>query len=169
MTSKRSRRSGSSLIEFTMAAVPLIFITISIVEMSLESWKYQTMIYAVQVATRYVAGHGRTCTKNGNTCTTNIGSVATLINTYAPSLDPGLLNVTFASNSGTAATCNPLNTCLTNATQYPSSIDNGVGLDITISATYPMNNPFPMMWFGNGSFNGQTHTLGAISRQTIVY
>ena len=157
------------MVEFLMAGIPVIFITMSIMEISLESWKFETMIYAIQVAARYACSHGRTCTKGTNTCTITVGNVATLINQQSPSLDPSLLDVTLATHSGTAATCNPLNSCLTSSTQFPSSIDNGVGFDVTITATYPMNNPFPMMWFGNASVAGRTYTLGAVTQQTIVY
>jgi Flp pilus assembly protein TadG len=168
-TRKGTKRRGSALIEFTIAAVPVIFVTLSIIEMSLESWKFETMVYAIQVAARYACVHGRTCTRNSNTCTITVGNVATLINTQAPSLDPALLNVTLATHSGTAATCNPLSSCLSTATQFPSAIDNGVGYDVTITATYPMYNPLAMMWFGNSSKAGTSFTLGAVSKQTIVY
>src|ERR1019366_4410055 len=160
-TGRGAKRRGSALIEFTIAAVPVIFVTLSIIEMSLESWKFETMVYAIEVAARYACAHGRTCTKNGNACTITVGNVATVINTQAPSLNPALLNVTLATHSGTAATCNPLNSCLSTATQFPSAIDNGVGYDITITATYPMHNPLPMMWFGNSSLAGHSFTLGA--------
>src|ERR1017187_10919473 len=76
-TGRGAKRRGSALIEFTIAAVPVIFVTLSIIEMSLESWKFETMVYAIEVAARYACAHGRTCTKNGNACTITVGNVAT--------------------------------------------------------------------------------------------
>lgn len=156
------------MIEFTMVGIPVIFLTLSIIEMSLESWKFHSMAYAIQVAARYACQHGRTCTKNGNTCTIEVENVANMINAQAPSLDPSLLNVTLTTH-GASVTCNPLNTCFTNTAQFPRTTDNGVGLPITITATYPMNNPLPMLWFGSAGSSGSAFTLGATTLQTILY
>ena len=155
-------------IEFAMATIPMIFITVSILEMSLESWKFHSMAYAIEVAARYACQHGRTCSKNGNACTIEVENVAKLISNQAPALDPSLLDVTLKTHA-TTTTCNPLNTCFTNTTQFPNSTDNGVGLDITITATYPMNNPLPIYWFGSAGSSGHSYTLGATTRQNIVY
>ena len=164
----RNGRRGFGLIEFTIIAIPVMFLTVSIVEAALESWQFHSMAYAVEVATRYACNHGRTCTKNGNTCTITVGNVATLIKQQGPSLDPATLNVTLTT-ANAAVTCNPLNSCLSNAAQFPSTIDNGVGLDITITATYQIRNPLPFLWPGSTASSGGTFTLGAKSRQNIVY
>jgi Flp pilus assembly protein TadG len=162
------RRRGYALIEFTIVGIPAIFLTASIIEMSLDGWQFESMTYAIQVAARYACQHGRTCTKNGNTCTIEVENVASLINAQAPSLDPSQLNVTLTTHSA-SVTCNPLNSCLTNTAQFPNSTDNGVGFPITITATYPMKSLFPMMWFGSNTSSGTAFTLGATAYQTIVY
>jgi Flp pilus assembly protein TadG len=156
------------MIEFLLVGIPVIFLTASIIEMSLDSWQFESMAYAVQTAARYACQHGRTCTKNGNACTIEVEDVAGLINAQAPSLDPSQLNVTLTTHSASVS-CTPLNSCLTNTAQFPNSTDNGVGFPITISATYPMKSMFPMMWFGSGNFTGSAFTLGANAYQTIVY
>jgi hypothetical protein len=165
---RRKHERGFGVIEFTLAAIPIIFLTTSIIEMSLESWKFHSMVYGIEVADRYACAHGRTCSKNGNTCTIKVQDVANLISAQAPSLDPALLNVSLITHTATT-TCNPLNSCFSNTAQFPSSTDNGVGLDIKITATYPMNNPFPMLWFGSQGSSGSSFTLGATTRQNIVY
>jgi len=167
MMRNRTQRGGA-LVEFTMAAIPVVFMTISIFEMSLESWQFHSMAYAIEVAARFACGHGRTCTKNGNTCTIQVKDVANIIATQGPALDSSRLNISLITHS-TTTTCNPLNTCFTNTTQFPSLTDNGLGLDITITAQYPMRNPLPMMWFRNSSLSGNDFTLGATTRQYIVY
>ena len=167
------------MVEFAIVAIPIIFLTVSIMEMGLESWKFHSMVFAIDQAARYAAGHGRTCTKNGNTCTIQVKDVAYVITNQAPALDPSKLNVTLTTHSSSVS-CTPLSNCTTqncpasvtctnNTTQFPSSTDNGVGLDITIQATYTMYNPIPMLWFGSSASPGQTYTLGARTRQTIVY
>lgn len=162
------RRRGTAMIEFTMVGIPVIFLTASIIEMSIEAWKFESMMYAIQVAARYACQHGRTCTKNSNSCTIEVENVADLISAQAPSLDPSQLNVTLTTHSA-SVTCDPLNTCFTNTAQFPSSTDNGVGLPITITATYPMHNPIPMFWFGSAGVSGSSWTLGATTLQSIVY
>jgi Flp pilus assembly protein TadG len=161
----RNRR-GDALVEFTLTTLPIIFLAISVVEMSLLSWKYHSMAYAVEVAARYASMHGRNCTKNANTCTITVGNVASVISAQAPQLDPSLLNVTLTTHAATV-TCNPLNTCLGNTAQFPNSVDNGVGLDITIAATYPFATPLPLYWPGSPSAGNVR--LGATSRQNIVF
>jgi len=176
------RRRGFAIVEFTICAVPIIFMTTSIIEMGLESWKFHSMVFAIDMAGRYAAGHGRTCTKNSNTCTIQVKDVAYVIASQAPGLDTSKLNVTLIPHTVSATVnCTPINTCTTkncspgatctdNTAQFPSSTDNGVGLDITIKATYKMYNPLPMMWFGSSASSGATsYTLGATTRQTIVY
>lgn len=167
------------MVEFSIVAIPIIFLTTSIIEMGLESWKFHSMVYAIDQAARYASAHGRTCTKNGNTCTIQVKDVANYITNTAPALDTSRLNVTLTTHS-TSVSCTPLyncttqhcptnTTCTNNTAQFPSSNDNGVGLDITIQATYAMYNPIPMLWFGSSPSRGQDFTLGARTRQTIVY
>jgi hypothetical protein len=165
---RKKLQRGVALIEFTMVGIPVIFLTTSIIDMSLESWNFHSMVYAIEVADRYACAHGRTCSKGGNTCTIRVQDVASLISRQAPGLDPSSMNVTLTTHS-TSTNCFPLNTCFTNATQFPNTTDNGVGLDITISATYAMHNPVSMLWFGSAGTSTGTFTVGATTRQNIVY
>ena len=164
----RSTQRGSAILEFALVAIPVIYLTISVIELSLESWKFHSMAYAIEMAARYACAHGRTCSKNGNTCTIKVKDVANAISAQAPVLDSSLLDISLITNSATT-TCNPLNTCFTNSTQFPSSSDNGVGLDIKITATYPMYNPLSILWLGTSGSSGSYFTLGASTRQTILY
>jgi Flp pilus assembly protein TadG len=156
------------MVEFVLLALPIIFLTISILEVSLLGWKYHSMAYAIELAGRYACTHGRTCTKNGNACTITVANVANLIAKQAPALDSSQLNVTLTTHAS-SVTCNPLNSCFSNSSQFPNSTDNGVGLDVTITATYLMSNPLPMFWPGAVGTSGRAFTLGATSRQNIVF
>jgi Flp pilus assembly protein TadG len=165
---RRASNGGNAMLEFLMVSLPLIVLTITIVEMSLESWQFHSMAYAIEVACRYATEHGRTCSKGGNACTIKVEDVANTISQLAPGLNASLLDVTLTTNSSSVS-CNPLNSCFTNTNQFPNSTDNGVGFDITITASYPMSNPLPFMWFGSGSHVASSSTLSATTRQTIVY
>ncbi len=159
---------GYALIEFTMIGVPVIFLTISVIEAALAMWQFHSMSYSIETAARYAVTHGRGCTQNGNTCSITLGGLTTLIARQAPVLDPSKLNVTLYTHSTTTA-CNPINSCLRSTTQFPDSTDNGVNFDITIVATYPVSNPLPVFWPGSAASGGAAFTLGATTRQRIVF
>ena len=161
-------RRGSSLIEFIFLGIPVIFITMSIIEVSLAMWQFHSLSYTVDTATRYAVLHGRGCTQNGNTCWITVGNVATVLTSQAPALDSSKLNVTLYTHASTT-TCNPISTCLSNATQFPNTTDNGLNLDIKIVASYPVYNPIPMFWPGTAGTPGNVFTLYATSRQRILF
>ena len=73
------KRRGDAFIEFTLTAVPILSLGVSILEMSLVIREFHSMAYAVEVAARYASVHGRDCTKNGNTCAITVGNVASVI------------------------------------------------------------------------------------------
>src|SRR5580698_8253691 len=91
---KRTKRGGFALVEFTLVGIPLIFLTISIIEASIAMWQYHSMMFANESAARYASMHGYGCTQNGNTCTITVGTVAKMIANQAPSLDTSRLDVT---------------------------------------------------------------------------
>jgi hypothetical protein len=94
--------------------------------------------------------------------------VATIVANQAPSLDTSRLNLTLTTQSG-STNCNPVSSCLSNGTQFPSSADNAVGDDVKLSLTYPISNPIVLFWPGAGSTRAATYTLGATSRQRILF
>ena len=165
---RKKLQRGIALIEFTIVGIPVIFLTTSIIDMSLESWNFHSMVYAIEVADRYACAHGKTCSKGGNTCTIKVQDVASMISHQALGLDPSSMNVILTTNSATT-NCFPLNACFSNTTQFPSTTDNNVGLDIKISATYTMHNPVSMLWFGSAGTSIGSFTVGATTRQNIVY
>src|SRR5579863_5373707 len=97
---KTSGRRGTAVIEFTLVGIPLIFLTISIIEASIAMWQYHSMMYANEIVARYAAMHGKGCTQNGNSCTITVGTVAKMIASQAPALDTSKLDVTLYTNSG---------------------------------------------------------------------
>ena len=166
--SKRSGRGGFALIEFTLIGVPLVFLTISIIEVSIAMWQFHSLMYANETTARYAAMHGYGCTQNGNSCTVTVGTLTHMIASQAPSLDTSKLNVTLYSASGNTP-CAPITTCFNSTSQFPGSADNAVGNDVKFVASYPIGNPMPMLWPGNGRVDSGTFTLGATTRQRIVF
>src|SRR4051812_36013396 len=98
----RERRLGQTLVEFTFVGIPIIFILISIFEVSRGMWIYHTLAYSVKVGIRYASVHGINCvntTRNQNACRVNMGpasapsagtqaSIAYVIRQAAVGLDP---------------------------------------------------------------------------------
>lgn len=164
----RKCRRGTTLLEFTLTGIPVVLLSISIVECSLAMYEYESMANTVTIAARYAASHGASCSQNGNSCTITIANVANLIAGQAPILDATRVNVTLTDNSG-STTC-VLNSCETNSNQFPSSTSNAnaVGNPVTINITYKIRNPMPMFWPpANSDLSG--YTVQANSIQVIQF
>jgi Flp pilus assembly protein TadG len=162
------KRKGSSLLEFSLVGVPLILMSLSVLQMSIAMWQFYTMQHAIQTACRYIATHGRGCTTNGNTCGLTVGSVAGMIAGQALALDPSRLNISLVTAAGTQA-CNPVNSCNSNSNPFPSSTANAVDQDVSITATYMVTDPLMMFWPGAALVTGSNWTLGAKTRQRIAF
>lgn len=169
------------MLEFVLVGVSVIFTTISIIEMGVESWNFHSMLFAIDTAARYTSGHGRTCTKNGNSCTIQVKDIATMIAQRVPGVSTSQLNVTLTpATTANAVSCTPLSnctatncpsgvTCTNNTAQFPGSTDNGVGSSITISANFTSSKIIPFFWLGSSGSSGQSYRLTATTNQTIVY
>jgi hypothetical protein len=69
--------------------------------------------------------------------------------------------------SGTT-TCNPVSSCNSTSTTFPSAGYNSVGSDITITATYGVKSPLAMFWPPDVDW-AHDYTLGSQSRQRIMF
>ena len=77
--------------EFTFVGIPIIFVLISIFEVSRGMWIYHTLAYSVKVGVRYASVHGINCIgstvnstlQNPNDCAVNMGACPTLQGTIA--------------------------------------------------------------------------------------
>ena len=161
-------RKGNAAIEFVMTGIPLIFMIISLVELSRGMWIYDTLVYAVESTTRDMAVRGYDCVTYVSGCGQTIGAYSQLFNKWAVGLDPGQLNVTFKSETQTVD-CNPLNTCYSSATAWPPSGDNSRNSDIWVTATMPFNSAISMFVFGSQPVAFGQFTLSAKSHQQILF
>lgn len=170
MTNGRNcRRRGNALIEFTLLGIPMIFILVSIVSVSVDMWEYQNLAWATDQTARYATMHGATCGQNGNSCTANVGTMANYFISAASALNSGSVAVSFTDGSGVATACNPVNSCTANSTQFPGASYNSVGSDIKVTATYNLSNPIALFWPSGGSVAARSFTVGATSRQRIEF
>jgi Flp pilus assembly protein TadG len=164
LANRKSRR-GNTLIEFSLLGIPIMLTTISIVFVSIAMWQFHCLAYASETTAAYASVHGATCAKYGNTCAVTISGMATYFATQAIALPASQVSVNFTDGSGTTS-CSPLNSCASNVTQFPSSAYNGVGSDVTVTATYTLSNPIEAFWPGNGPHN---FAVSATSRQRIMF
>ena len=110
-----SRRRGQTLVEFTFVGIPVMFVLISIFEMSRGMWVYHTLANAAKAGVRYSIVHGINCGKNGNSCTKTITDVNQVIRDAGVGLDISKTLVTYSLGSGatksTVAACTLDLTC----------------------------------------------------------
>ena len=144
-----SDERGSAIVEMTLVGIPMIFILISIFEIARGMWAYDTLAYSVREASRYAIVHGQNCSVTPNSCAITVGDLTKRLRDAGVGLPPDQLNVTLKSLTDNI-TCNPVSTCFTSNTVFPSSNANGVGNPITISATYKFSSAISMFWPGAG-------------------
>ena len=174
----RRKRFGQSLVEFTFVGIPIIFVLISVFEVSRGMWLYHTLAYSVKVGVRYASVHGINCVNgngNPNDCTVNVGpantagSVAYVIRQAAVGLDPAKTTLTFNA-SGATITCTLAdNSC--SATVWPPNdgISDAVGKPIRIDIRTPFNSAIAMLFPGSNPVSFASGTLGASSQDYIQF
>lgn len=178
----RRGRRGQSIIEMTFVGIPMIFVLISIFEISRGMWMYHTLAHAVKSGVRYATVHGYNCTKNGNSCSVTVAQIAQVVQDAGVGLDVGKTQLRFYTGptdaNGTSktifATCNFVagggNTaCSANANTFPPSSWNGVGQAITIDIQTPFNSAIAMFWPGSKAQSFSVTTFPASSTDTIKF
>ncbi len=150
------RRRGNTVLEFTLVGIPMMFILISVFEISRGMWLYHTLAHAVKEGTRLAVVHGRSCELAPNNCVITVGDIARRIRGDGVGLLPQELNVTLSSEPNSplpVVNCRPLANCLSGAAasqQWPQYPSNQPGMDITITGTYPFRSALSMFWPGAG-------------------
>jgi len=156
------------MIEFAAAGIPIILVMVSIIEMGLTMWTYETLAFAVREGARYAATKGQGCSYSGNSCGVTVANIAQKIAAAGIGLAPGTLNITLTSAAGSIA-CNPLNSCYSNNTFFPpssSNSENKLSNPITVTGSYPATVSFaPIV----GSVKTYSGTLQASSQQIIQF
>jgi Flp pilus assembly protein TadG len=159
---RRNRRRGSQIVEFTLAAIPLIFFLVGIFGVGIGMWGYHSLAAGVKNAARIASVRGLGCA--GQPCATTIGYYAQMM---LSSGVPGASTVTFRSAGGDA-TCATLSQCANDTTVWPSLAGTIPGSHVTIYATFPFQALLPMVTIA-GSSSIASGTFGATSRQMVLF
>jgi Flp pilus assembly protein TadG len=162
-------RTGSSVVEFSLVGIPIIFVILSTFEMSRGMWIYHSLAYAAKEGTRYAAVHGETCSPPDNNCLRTVGQVATRIRNASIGLDPTQMNVTFTPAVGGTST-RKLSAWMQQTATWPPTGSNSPGQDVQITMTYPFRSLICMVWPGAGtqSLLG-TYLMPASARERIQF
>lgn len=193
---RRRSQLGATTIEMTFVGIPLIFILISIFEISRGMWMYNTAATAVREGVRFASVHGFNCINNPpavpNQCDVTANDVVTVIrNGLGNNLTHGLnygptgagaaglnLNTTVLTFSSNTVTFNcPLIPTAPGAdarcaqTWPPTTPvgENTVKSQITISLKTPFNSALAMFWPGSRPMQFGSTNLWASSSDTIQF
>ena len=160
---RRKPRKGSQIVEFTLAAIPLIFLSIGIFAVGIGMWGYHSIAAGVKTAARIAAVRGPGCA--GQPCATTIGFYAQML---ISSGVPGASRVSFRSAGGNK-TCNPLSDCIGDTGDvWPSLPGTILGSDIIISASFPFQALLPMLTVA-GRATIESERFGARSQQMVLF
>src|SRR5260370_12717486 len=110
MITRKRAETGSTMLEFTLVAIPMIFVLISTFEIARGMWIYGTVANAVKEGVRFTIVKGSDCGAPPNACSARISDIATRIRAMGTGLLPTELNLSFTSDTGTT-TCR-LDACL---------------------------------------------------------
>lgn len=127
----------------------MIFVFLSVFEVSRGMWIYHTLAYAVREGTRYASMHGSGCA-SPNTCQATIGQITTVIQSAGVGLDPNATRVTFTPASGSSSS-DTITNQLANTAVWPPTGANAPGQSVKISVKYPFRTFLAIFWPGSGS------------------
>lgn len=172
---RRRKLCGSSMVEFALCGVPLIFVWISTVQMALGMWHYHTLQYATKAAGAYMSTHGASYVAAGNPAP-EVENIASVLANAAIGIPTSGIQVTFTAyqandTSATTHSCE-LDTCQTDTTVWPPSGYNTVGFDFTIQTEYQWKNALAMVAPGAGgksSVNFGTFWFPGYTKQFILF
>jgi len=179
---RHSRRRGNTMVEFTLVGIPLLFVLISIFEISRGMWIYSTLAHAVREGVRYAMVNGPTCASglnacvrpNGSTGIATVGDVANRIRAQGTGLDQNLLRVEMKLGSGATVNViapeNTLASLAVDGTLFPPPTSVPSQDDVWVTAKYPFRSALAMFWPGAASTRFQPVIwMSADSRDKIQF
>jgi TadE-like protein len=175
---RRNLRRGATTIEMTLVGIPIIFILISVFEISRGMWMYNTAAHAVREGLRFAVVHGVDCVNNPpgviNDCAKTAAQVAAVIRFDGVGLDPANTRLTFRAPSGTGGfQCTLAGTQIGGGTScsavWPPNPFNARGTPLEIVITTPFNSALAMFWPGTRPASFATVNLWANSIDTVQF
>ena len=180
---RRRLARGNALIEFTLVGIPIMFVLISVFEVSRAFWQYDTFGHALREGARYASVHSNNCGVFPNFCTTSVADVADRIMFQGAGIwPPDVQQVEFIwgdADTGTVAfTCTTLENCLSGGSQraaaaampWPEGQPGGMASrPVTIRAEYQFRTAIAMFWPGSAPVSVGAFELPASSTEMVHY
>ena len=183
-----NRRRGATTIEMTLVGIPIIFVLISVFEISRGMWMYNTAATAVREGLRVAAVHGINCIPASgipNNCPRTANQIVAIIRdgrdavanlpigAGAAGLNPSQTTVTFISKT-VRFDCLMDGSTLTggcNDTWPPTAPvgENSIKTPIEIQIRTPFSSAISMFWPGSKPVSFATVNLFASSTDTIQF
>jgi Flp pilus assembly protein TadG len=179
MGKNRQNRRGNTVIEFTLVGIPIIFVLISVFEISRGMWHYHTLAYASREVARALIVRGINSGTTPNCCRATVDELSRKFADSAVGLvaDPAhTASLTFRVLDGTAdmtapKVCAPLTSCYGDTSLWPPN-DNlaATGMNVEVVAQFPFRSAIAIFWPGAGRPMGfPTFVLTASSRERIQF
>jgi Flp pilus assembly protein TadG len=174
---RRRNQKAASMLEFTFVAIPLIFVMISIFEISRGMWVFNSLSHGVKEATRYAIVHGNNCSIAPNNCTVTAAQVCQVLQNAAAGLEPARIkNVTMTTTTKSVGPLATLSSCAGNTTIFPSKdpgpnadVGGQQGAPVEISAVYEFDSALAFYWTGSRGFTFGRIYLPASAEERVQY
>jgi hypothetical protein len=185
------RRRGATTIEFALVGIPIMFILISILEISRGMWMWETMAHAVRQGARFAAVHGDNCVTPPNICGRIMADIGNQIQKAGVGLDPNQFMVTIrifphsdGANPVTSDGPQTLAAMESDAQSFSAwtfvYTPPGAGTSSNVSAAQapnevvvtgniPFTSALAMFWPGAKPVNFATMNLSATARERILF
>jgi len=183
-SAKRGMR-GQSLVEFTFVGIPMIFVLVSVFEISRGMWNYHTLAYAAKSGVRFAVVHGQNCdpllhpAPALNSCLSTVANIAQVIQDAGVGLDIEETTVGFNTlyPDGTVKpgtiTCKLRGAsggCQANSAQWPPNDgSNQKGSLIRIDVTTVFRSAIAMLWPGSRPVSFAVTNLAASSSDSMQF
>jgi len=164
MARSRHNEKGSVLVEFVLGGIPVILLTLSVLQVCLCMWYYHTIEMAAAEGSRYASTKGPGCHYTTSSCAVTVAAVAARVASASAGLQPALLKVTLTSTAGSII-CTPVTACYSNSVTWPpasAANDSVIGVT-TFYSTPVILAPFSANWIINSV------TLSANSQQKLIF
>jgi len=183
MRNQAVSRRASSLLEFTFVGIPLMFVLVSIFEITRGMWMFNTLAHSVKEGVRLAVVHGNNCVVAPNNCPITAAQICQQMRNQGPGLDPArVIAVTFESSSRTMiypnlSDCELNQNCSGCTTAYFPSRDPGPTIDdggsqgsrVEIRAKYRFDSALAFYWTGSRGFTFGRIYLPATAKERIRY
>ena len=175
------RRKGSVTVEMTLVGIPVIFVLVSIFEISRGMWMYETASFAVREGVRFAAVHGVNCKPSPptvtNDCLKTAFQVTAVIRSAAVALgQESLANTPVTFSVPSVPTVTSFNCNLDGTTGdarcsavWPDDGANSPPNVISISLSTPFRSALAMFWPGSRPVAFGQVNLGASSSDSIQF